>query len=397
MNAYEAPGIPSGGENPNNWSHKEILHTFEVQKPENAAPASQKYGQLWQMWEQGLETFNRSIQKSISDAWSGGKAAPLAMDAIRNYVKNAHELSGPISEMQSRVEEASAAVGMTKSGIPGLVEGDQHWYNPFSWGKNGEKSEKLQEAREAMEKDFVKPMGVIDAKIPVFPTPNNPTNPVDIPQAPPGGWDWQSGVPGNGVPGNGVPGNGVPGVKPGGDDTGKDTGKDKDKNKDQPGTEPKTGQPTGTNPTSTNPTSTNPSPKQPTTPTGLDPTKTNPTGLNPSTPIPSTPGLPRSTPGVPSTPGNTPKTAAPRQSLPGLAGTAAAANQAAAAARGATGAQGAFGGMPGAAGKGKGDEDSEHKIPDWLINQENTDELLGEQPKTLPGGVIGTNPEFKDS
>jgi hypothetical protein len=40
-------------------------------------------------------------------------------------------------------------------------------------------------------------------------------------------------------------------------------------------------------------------------------------------------------------------------------------------------------------GRGNGEEESTHGIPEYLINQANTDELIGEVPKTVPGGVIG--------
>jgi hypothetical protein len=47
----------------------------------------------------------------------------------------------------------------------------------------------------------------------------------------------------------------------------------------------------------------------------------------------------------------------------------------------------------GGAGKGKSDEENTHKIPDYLINAANTEELIGEVPRTVPGGVIGADPE----
>jgi len=46
------------------------------------------------------------------------------------------------------------------------------------------------------------------------------------------------------------------------------------------------------------------------------------------------------------------------------------------------------GGMMGGGGqKGKGEEDGEHKTPDWLKGIQ--EELIGPEPKLLPGGVIG--------
>jgi hypothetical protein len=41
------------------------------------------------------------------------------------------------------------------------------------------------------------------------------------------------------------------------------------------------------------------------------------------------------------------------------------------------------------AARGKGDDNEEHKTPDYLV-QDRTTELLGVQPRVLPpGGVIG--------
>jgi hypothetical protein len=51
---------------------------------------------------------------------------------------------------------------------------------------------------------------------------------------------------------------------------------------------------------------------------------------------------------------------------------------------------GGIGGV-GAGGKGKSEDEKEHQLPEWLRTMENTDELLGPQPRTVPGGVIGGN------
>ncbi|MFD3461706.1 hypothetical protein ACFWVM_18490 [Nocardia fluminea] len=50
-----------------------------------------------------------------------------------------------------------------------------------------------------------------------------------------------------------------------------------------------------------------------------------------------------------------------------------------------------MGGMGGGRGGGKSEEDESHEIPEWLKNMENTEELLGEMPRVIQGGVIGGN------
>ncbi|MBF6210890.1 hypothetical protein IU487_07480 [Nocardia puris] len=183
-----------------------------------------------------------------------------------------------------------------------------------------------------------------------------------------------------------VPGPGQPGPGPGGPGPGPGPGTTEDPT--QPGTELED---PSTDPDDTD-TSTDPS----SNPLSTDPASTNPASTVPDTKIPST-DLPKSTtpstpgPGVPGVPGpGTPGpgagrsvTATPTTQQPGLNG----ANNRAGAGMG----RGMAGmpGMGGAGARGKGDDDENHKIPDYLV-YDHGDELLGTQPPALPpGGVIG--------
>jgi hypothetical protein len=47
-------------------------------------------------------------------------------------------------------------------------------------------------------------------------------------------------------------------------------------------------------------------------------------------------------------------------------------------------------GAPGGARGGSGD-DRDRQTPDYLINEETTRELLGEETPTIPGGVLGAD------
>ncbi|MFI6097555.1 PPE domain-containing protein [Lentzea sp. NPDC051213] len=48
-----------------------------------------------------------------------------------------------------------------------------------------------------------------------------------------------------------------------------------------------------------------------------------------------------------------------------------------------------MGGMGGAGAKGQGDEDSEHKTADYLITEENTNEIIGDMPMVAPPTIGG--------
>lgn len=72
----------------------------------------------------------------------------------------------------------------------------------------------------------------------------------------------------------------------------------------------------------------------------------------------------------------------------GMGETAAARGTAAAGAAGKAGAAGA-GGMGGAGAKGQGDEDKEHKSADYLVTEENTNEIIGDMPMVAPPTIGG--------
>ncbi|RJO69924.1 hypothetical protein D5S18_28985 [Nocardia panacis] len=389
MTGYEGPQIPHGGENSKSWTHPDILDAFKTLDPRDAFIQADRYWQVRNDWEQGLRTFARSINNSISHAWEG-PAAEASKTAIQKYTKDSEALIQSLTEMYTWVHHAANQISETKKAIPNdpvIIDWTYH-INPFSWGLEEKRNRNTEEAREAMDQKYVKPFQEYDNKIPVLPTPVSPTHSVDI-SVPPTGWS-------NSGPGGPGPG-GSPGRGDGGA-TGNPDGTQPQQTGDQPGkVEPQsTGDGGVTSGKQTQPTTNSG------TQAGSDATKTSPTGTTPTpTGTPEGPGIPGGRPGGPGSPGTAGRPSTPgapipvpRQSISGLAASPLAGNPAAAKA----GATGMPGGMaPGAAGKGKGEEDSQHKIPDYLITQENTDELLGEIPKTLPEGVIGTNPEFRDS
>ncbi|WP_378738804.1 hypothetical protein [Nocardia brasiliensis] len=394
MSGYEPPRIPGGGEHTDSWEHPEIKDAFDPLDTTDAINQAEKYWQMHQLWEQGVATFARSIQNSVSQAWSG-PAAEASKKAIQDYTTDAHTLTPALAELHTRVRDAASAIVNTKKAIPDpvVVTWTSWAWPPHRWDLQRDQSEETQRARVAMNEHYVQPFSQIDGKIPILPTPTSPTKAVDI-APPPGGYsddNSNSGQPIQSKPTSSDPSSTnslVPGDKDG------------DGKPDDPGTSQQPGDQTTPEQTQTTPASTTPSNTQTTpaganpttqtpgtTPTSTDPTKTVPTGTGtpytsgtpsrtgspgtPTSPSPSTPQPGRSVPGTPTTPGTPTNPAA-----------------AAAAARGAAGMPGM--GAPGMGARGgKSEDDAEHKIPDYLITQENTDELLGDLPKTIPGGVIG--------
>lgn len=386
MSGYENKRIPNGGEHADSWEHSRINDTFKPLDPTDAFTQADTYWQARNEWERGVETFARSIQTSIAQAWSG-PAAEQSKSAIAKYTSEAQNLTTSLEELYYRVRDAATAIADTKKAIPDLVNFTfgERIFHPTRWSLNGERSEAEQSARVAMKEFYVQPFSEMDGKIPVLPTPVGPTASVDIPAPPPGGYKSDdSGGPTSNDTGNGpATDSGTPGDKDGDgkpDETSTEEQQSTDESAQDQQSSDTTAADTSTTPAGVDPTSTTPA-------STTDPTKTAPAG----TPTPHSPGSPGS-PGTPSTTSHP----QPGRSVTGAPGTPNASVNPAAAARATTGLRGTSGmpGMmaPGARGGGKDDE-SEHKTPDYLINQENTDELLGEPPRTLPGGVIGGTPD----
>ncbi|MEU2029995.1 WXG100 family type VII secretion target [Nocardia amamiensis] len=383
MSGYENTRIPSGGEHPDSWEHSRINDSFEPLDVTDAVDQANKYWQVRNLWEQGVETFARSIQTSIAQAWSG-PAAEQSKNAIAKYTSEAQNLTNSLEELYCRVRDAATAIENTKKALPDTVHypWTERVFHPSRWSLSGEQSEAEQAARAAMKQFYVQPFSEMDGKIPVLPTPVGPTASVDIPAPPPGGYPNSN---------NGGPNSTNSGNNPGSTDSGVPGDKDGDGKPDEPSAQEQ--QPADQSSQEQQSSDTTPA-NTSTTPAGVDPTATNPTTTtDPARTVPTGTGTPHG-PGTPGMPG-TPNQPQPGRSIPGTPGTPtpSAKPAAAAATAGARGAAGLPGMMsPGARGGSKDDE-SEHKTPDYLINQANTDELLGEVPRTLPGGVIGQIPD----
>lgn len=66
--------IPPHGENVFRWERTEIEEAFKPLDPKNTHGAAMTYSNVATQWDQGLETFARSVQGSIAEAWEGSAA-----------------------------------------------------------------------------------------------------------------------------------------------------------------------------------------------------------------------------------------------------------------------------------------------------------------------------------
>jgi|GEM_PF-2168822 len=390
----EPTQIPSGGENVFAWSRQNIQDAFQGLDTTDAQHQAQQYGTAASDWDQGLETFKRSVGASISEAWEGA-SADSAKTAITQYTTDAANLTDLLSGISQDIKAAGLAVVETKKGIQPAAQHSWTTNIPFfgrAQARSEENTRTQNEAdtREAMQRNYVTQFGKCDNTVPVVPPSLNPLNPAGAtgpgvtgpggatgPGGGPGGVNptGASGPTGSTGPGDGAsgPGSGASGPGSGASGPGSDSA----------GTQ-------NTSPSSAK-----------TTPSSVDPTATAPSSVAPSSyTSPGTAGL-GTAGGMGGLGGGGGETGSGSgglgRSIPGTgtpgANPAAAAAAAARAGTSATG-MGGMGGM-GAAGKGKeGEGDGTHKRADYLVNAENAEELIGELPRTVPGGVIGG--DFRD-
>lgn len=376
MTGNEPKQIPGNGENTNAWSHSDIKDAFAALDAGNAYQAAVQYSNAATYWDQGVETFARSVLTSIAQAWEGA-AAESAKDAIKRYTDDARKLEPALTQLSNQVEYSANSISDTRKAIPGYA--DHSWtaniWPPRRHEEERSRNDAEESARTAMNTNYVNRYAEYDTQIPILPNGLNPTQPLDIPAPRPGN---DSGNGGNNGSGSGSTGTSGPGGTDSGGTDGDSTPRTGESTDNQ--TTPEQSSTTAPNTTSTTPTGYNPAASDPST---LESTKTTPSGVG-------TPSTTTGTPGVPgSSTGNT--TGSPGRSIPGTPGPIGSSGtsqttSAPTAARGTTGMPGMMGA---GAGRGKQDEDSQHKTPDYLINQQNTDELLGEVPKTIAGGVLG--------
>ncbi|WP_063045694.1 WXG100 family type VII secretion target [Nocardia pseudovaccinii] len=372
----EPSKISGGGEHVDSWNHWKIYNAFTPLNTTEAHNGSSEYVQIATDWASAAELFANRINHSSSAAWDG-TAAKSSRDAISKYAKAALDLTTPLQNLADRVSAAANGVNDTQKAVDKPPDGGS-WYNPKSWnlgiyhGPNSAavRNDCESSAREAMRSHYVNTFVSADKQIPVLPVPNSPTDPLyKAPEIKNDG--YTPGTSGNGG-GNPTSGTG-------------NQGSGDQKEDSQPTTDPTTN---NSQDSSTTPTSTDSSSQTPSTTSATQPSSVTPTTSTSTTPSGYSGGTGSSSGGLGGTSGTT--SGKPGSSVPGTptaTGTTANAARAATTGTGTSG-MGGMGGMGAGRGQSKGDDDS-HQLPEWLRNMENTEELLGPGPKTVPGGVIG--------
>ncbi|TLF76435.1 PPE domain-containing protein [Nocardia cyriacigeorgica] len=393
---YEGDWAPANGpkEAFRTWDHKKIYDALngDGKNPAVAEGEINAGADGWRRLTEGttnaIEEFRKAVDTAINDKWSG-KTANAAMNGTRAYTDAAKKLPNTFQLVANSIDLIQGYLGQAKMSVapPVEVSGFDEFVGHIPGNGLLKTNKHRANEAEALAEDVMvnvyQPGAVaVDERTPILAKPQSPIDdgdgkpPIVLPPDPPG-----VRPPGGGVdPGIEEPVEPKPGDDDGTDDPGTDTGTD----------------PESTTPSSA-PSTTAASALDSATPkTSLDDPLAR-TG-QPGSSTSGFPGgaFPGGTGGAGGSRGGTGGTGVPGagRSLPGggagQSGGAGGANAAAARAAGM-----GRGGMPmgmmppgGARGKG-GDDEDEHKTPDYLV-QDRTTELLGEQPRVLPpGGVIG--------
>ncbi|MCX0271060.1 hypothetical protein NLM24_10150 [Nocardia zapadnayensis] len=362
------------------WSHQQIWEALNG-SAEHPAVASADINAGADGWRRltgdlsaALDTFGKNVDRVISEKW-GGQSANAAVEGTRTFTTEAQKLVKSFEMVANGIDLMQGYLAQAKMSIvpPVEVSGFDEFVghipgNGVVKAAKHRANEAQAQAQDLMIEFYQPGVTAVDTKTPVLPVTKSPVR----------------GDPGTQQPGG-----------PGG-------------TQNPAGTIPVGTNPSGANPAGTNPQDTatpgQETPQDSATDSAGTETSASTTPSTTTTPAntvlleepvgrpnTTTPGSPSGVPMV-ANPGGQQPSGAPGRTVGGAPGSP---NQTAGPATrsGSPAATRGMSGMPGAMGgggqRGRGEDDDEHKTPDYLV-QDRATELLGEQPRVLPpGGVIG--------
>ncbi|MBF6456199.1 hypothetical protein [Nocardia cyriacigeorgica] len=360
-------------------SHEEIYNAVKDVDPGVINSKADGWRSLTKKARDAVEIFSKGVEEDITNYWNG-QSGTAAIEGTRAFATSFTTIAAcfqmvahGLDLMEGHLAQAKNSVGKPDNTTVGDKIINAIPFQSVIKGPEYRATEAQENARFVMTTYYRPGAEDVDGHTPVLPQPKNPVDGKDEgwkpPVNPPGTSGWPPGGggknPGEEIENGGGENNGNGEESNPSDDTTDDT-------------TPQSTTPASTTPASTTPASTQlPNSDLPRGTSGL-PGGVGTGGMGSGggpggSGVPSTPGMGRSVPG-------------------GGANTQgkAAASTGAGAGSGRNGRMGMPGmGMPAGRGGGKGEDDDEHKTPDYLI-YDHGDELLGSQPPALPpGGVIG--------
>lgn len=371
-------------------SHEEIFAKVDEMKPGLMHSVGDEYRSIANSLGGGLVGSLLSIQRELSDGMDG-QFADAANQAARSFFDQATDVQEVINSVGMRIKAAAYGADVVKKSVPpvptqgpaGSTAVTTSVVDPSKVAETvvGAADPAAAAAFAAYKEDQrLVAVGVMNAAYKPTYQPAGEGVPAFVPVQAPGdqpGSSVSNGVTNSG-PGGTTPGPGTqaPGGETPGENETEETGQQ------TPGTEEPQTTTAGTNET---PTSQQPG-TTPGSPAG-DPQRT-----SPSTTTPGSPGTPVGTRGMP---GGTPQSQTPGKTVPGSPSGAPNSPSGVPAASTAAGTTRAMSGMPGMMGPGagarRGEDDDEHKVPDYLIH-DREEELFGAPPQLLDGVLGGDAP-----
>ncbi|MFE3445224.1 hypothetical protein ACFXNW_19510 [Nocardia sp. NPDC059180] len=362
-------------------SHQEIYDGVKDVDPGLINTKADGWRNLTTAARDAAGVFSKGVEDDITAHWNG-QSGTAAIEGTRAFATSFTQLAASfqmvahgLDLMEGHLAQAKNSVGKPDNETFGDKVINALPFQSVVKGPEYRATEAQESARLVMTTYYRPGAEDVDGHTPNLPKPKNPVDDKEE------GWKPPVNPPGGGGPGTGG-GGGTGGGDGGGNDNeegGDDTEEESNPTDDtSDDTTPESTTPSSTTPASTTPASTTPTSDLPRGGTSGLPGGVGTGGMGSGSGgggLPSTPGMGRSLPGGGA----------------GAQGKAAAGSTGAGTGAGRGGRMGmpGMGGMPGGRGGGKGEDDDEHKTPDYLV-YDHGDELLGSQPPALPpGGVIG--------
>ncbi|WKG10969.1 hypothetical protein QX204_05650 [Nocardia sp. PE-7] len=145
----------------------------------DALRQADRFEQIARWWDDGLRAFRHAVDGSLASAWSG-VGAVAAGSAVEGYVARAHDLTLALEELPGVVRAAAEAIVATRYAVGSPVVEDSDaaaWsvssavHATGSASAHGAASAAEEDARAAMRQRYVLPFAELVTRIPLLPMP----------------------------------------------------------------------------------------------------------------------------------------------------------------------------------------------------------------------------------
>ncbi|MGV9819651.1 PPE domain-containing protein [Nocardia xishanensis] len=155
-------------ENAQSFSHTEIKQAADRMNPTGLEGAHAGWSALSAAVGTAGEQFGSALQRVVEQRWEGA-AADAAVRGVRAFVTQLGELGAALGRQSEPLSAAGSAAAQFKAAIPDVTTGNGNSTAP------AERNAREEQARDDMNRLYIRPYGVTAPRIPTLPSPVGPS------------------------------------------------------------------------------------------------------------------------------------------------------------------------------------------------------------------------------